>query len=193
MSSERAKMNTLSELHQDHINLTRLLDILERKVARLRDGVHPDFSLMADVVSYVGDYADQYHHPHEDIMYEFFRGRDAELDQRLSACEQEHQTLKQLSGTLSESIEAILNDAVVPMDRFTDQLDAFVSAEKRHLDFEEGEIFPRLDALASEADWQQLEQQIPRPADPLFGEHQAEQYRELYRALLEDMNREEEP
>ncbi|MGB2130660.1 MAG: hypothetical protein ACPHXW_04480, partial [Marinobacterium sp.] len=82
---------------------------------------------------------------------------------------------------------------VVPMDRFTDQLDAFVSAEKRHLDFEEGEIFPRLDALASEADWQQLEQQIPRPADPLFGEHQAEQYRELYRALLEDMNREEEP
>lgn len=186
-------MNTLSELHQDHINLTRLLDILERKVARLRDGVHPDFSLMADVVSYVGDYADQHHHPHEDIMYEIFRGREADLDQLLAECAQEHQTLKQLSGKLSESIDAILHDAVVPMERFTDQLEAFVVAEKRHLDFEEGLIFPRLEALASAVDWQQLEDRLPKPEDPLFGEHQAEQYRELYRALLEDMNREDVP
>lgn len=183
-------MNTLSELHQDHINLTRLLDILQRKVVRLREGVHPDFSLMADVVSYVGDYADQYHHPHEDLMYEFFRGRDSELDKHFAECEQEHRDLKQLSTRLTDSIEAILNDAVMPMDQFTDQLDAFVTAEKNHLDFEEAKIFPRLKELGSEQDWEALAAKIPENPDPLFGEHQAEEYRELYRALMEDMNAE---
>lgn len=184
-------MNTLSQLHQDHINLTHLLDMLQRKVVRLREGIHPDFSLMADVVSYVGDYADQHHHPHEDLMYAFFRGRDAQLDERFAECEQEHQNLKSLSTQLSESIDAILNDAVIPMDRFTDQLDAFVTAEKQHLDFEEAKIFPQLKQLASDQDWTELAAQIPEHADPLFGEHQADQYRELYKALLIDMNSEE--
>ena len=67
-------MNILSELHQDHLNLSRLLEMLDRKVEQLRGGVHPDFSLMAEVVSYVGSYADQHHHPREDKMYAFFQG-----------------------------------------------------------------------------------------------------------------------
>ncbi|GAA0784424.1 hemerythrin domain-containing protein [Marinobacterium sediminicola] len=182
-------MDILSELHQDHVNLSRLLEILDRKVDRLRAGNHPDFSLMAEVVSYVGSYADQHHHPREDKMYAFFQGRDDELDKALSRCEEEHKQLKQLSTHLEESIDGILNDVVMPMDRFTDQLDEFVQAEKRHLDFEEQEIFRLLRSHASEADWQQLDQQLPRSEDPLFGEKQADEYRALYKALMEDMNR----
>lgn len=182
-------MTILSELHQDHINLNRLLEILTYKVERLREGSHPDFSLMADVVAYVGSYADQYHHPREDVMYEYFRGRDAELDKNFDQCEAEHAKLKQLSHDLAESIDGILHDAVMPMDRFTDQLDEFVSTERQHLDFEERELFPGIRKLASDTDWQQLDEALPPPADPLFGEKQAAEYRDLYRALMEDMNR----
>lgn len=182
-------MNILSELHQDHINLSRLLDMLERKIVRLREGNHPDFSLMSEVVGYVGSYADQHHHPREDKMYAFFQGRDAELDQALERCEEEHRELRRLSTHLEESIDGILNDVVMPMDRFTDQLEEFVQAEKRHLDFEEHAIFPPLRTLASSADWQRLEEQLPGAEDPLFGEQQADEYRSLYKALMEDMNR----
>ncbi len=184
-------MNILSELHQDHVNLSRLLEMLDHKVDQLRDGNHPDFSLMAEVVSYVGSYADQHHHPREDKMYAFFQGRDAGLDQAFERCEEDHRALKQLSTHLEESIEGILNDVVMPMDRFTDQLDAFVQAEKRHLDFEEQSIFPPLRNIASEADWQQLAEQLPQSEDPLFGEKQADEYRALYKALMEEMNRSE--
>ncbi len=182
-------MNILSELHQDHLNLSRLLEMLDRKVEQLRGGVHPDFSLMAEVVSYVGSYADQHHHPREDKMYAFFQGRDAALDQAIERCEEEHKELKRLSTHLEESIDGILNDVVMPMDTFTDQLDAFVQAEKRHLSFEEQSLFPPLRTIASEADWQQLDEQLPQSEDPLFGEKQADEYRSLYKALMEDMNR----
>ncbi|GAA0687195.1 hemerythrin domain-containing protein [Marinobacterium maritimum] len=184
-------MNILSELHQDHINLSRLLEMLDRKVERLREGNHPDFSLMAEVISYVGSYADQHHHPREDKMYAFFQGRDSSLDQALEHCEEEHKQLKHLSTHLEESIDGILNDVVMPMDKFTDQLDEFVQAEKRHLNFEEETIFPLLRSIASEADWQQLADQLPQSEDPLFGEKQADEYRSLYKALMEDMNRSE--
>jgi len=182
-------MTTLSELHQDHINLNRLLEMLTHKVTRLREGVHPDFSLMADVVDYVGRYADEHHHPREDVMYEHFRGRDAQLDKGFDQCESEHARLKQLSHDLAESIDAVLHDAVMPMDRFTDQLEAFVTTEREHLDFEERELFPGIRRLASDEDWEQLEEELPQPSDPLFGEKQAAEYRDLYRALMEDMNR----
>lgn len=182
-------MTTLSELHQDHINLNRLLEILVHKVERLRAGNHPDFSLMADVVAYVGRYADQHHHPREDVMYEHFRGRAPELDKGFDQCEAEHAKLKQLSHDLAESIDAILHDAVMPMDKFTDQLETFVTTEREHLDFEERELFPGIRKLAGEQDWKQLESELPQPTDPLFGEKQAAEYRDLYRALMEDLNR----
>lgn len=182
-------MNILSELHQDHINLSRLLEMLERKVGQLRAGNHPDFSLMAEVVNYVGGYADQHHHPREDKLYAYFSGRDAALDQILRQCEAEHGELKRLSTRLEESIDGVLHDAVMPMEQFTDQLDAFVQAEKRHLDFEEEQIFPALLKVADERDWQQLAEQLPQSDDPLFGERQADEYRALYKALLEEMNR----
>ncbi|PSL13232.1 hemerythrin-like domain-containing protein [Marinobacterium halophilum] len=184
-------MNILSELHQDHINLSRLLEMLERKVERLRAGVHPDFSLMAEVVAYVGGYADQHHHPREDLIYAFFRGRSTELDQAFERCEAEHQDLKHLSTRLSDSIDGVLNDVVMPMDQLTDQLDAFVQAEKCHIDFEEQAIFPPLQAMATAADWDQLAEQLPSSDDPVFGEQQADEYRSLYKALMEDMNRSE--
>ena len=94
-----------------------------------------------------------------------------------------------MSTHLEESIDGILNDVVMPMDTFTDQLDAFVQAEKRHLSFEEQSLFPPLRTIASEADWQQLDEQLPQSEDPLFGEKQADEYRSLYKALMEDMNR----
>lgn len=181
-------MTILSKLHQDHINLNRLLGMLAYKVERLHEGSHPDFSLMSDVVGYVGTYADEYHHPQEDIMYEHFRGRDRQLDKGFDQCEAEHAKLRQMSQALIESIDSVLHDAVIPMDRFTDQLDAFVRAEREHLDFEEQKLFPGIRDLASESDWKDLDEKIPQPEDPLFGEKQAAEYRDLYRALMADMN-----
>ncbi|MBA4502074.1 hemerythrin domain-containing protein [Marinobacterium marinum] len=182
-------MNILSELHQDHLNLSRLLEMLDRKVECLRDGQHPDFSLMSEVVGYVGRYADLHHHPREDQMYDFFAGRNPTLDQAVTRCLEQHVELKHLSTHLEESIDGILNDVVMPMDRFTDQLDEFVQAEKRHLDFEEQSIFPLLRDIATETDWQQLQDQLPQSDDPLFGTRQADEYRSLYRALMDDLSR----
>lgn len=181
-------MTILTELHQDHVNLNKLLVILRQKVIKLRAGNHPNFNLMADVIDYISAYADGFHHPREDKMYDYFTGRNSGLDKALESCEAEHEGLKQSSLELREAIDGVLHDAVMPMNEFADLLDRFVSQQTDHLNHEEGEIFPLLEKNATSEDWSVLARNLPTPEDPLFGEKQAQQFTDLYRELIIDMN-----
>ena len=181
-------MTILNELHQDHINLNKMLAILRLKVEKLRAGNHPNFSLMADVVDYISNYADAYHHPREDSMYAHFKGRSDELDAMINSCEKAHHDMRTTCHELADTIDGILHDAVIPMDEFTDKLEAFLDEQSEHLKLEEGSVFPLLQGVASDEDWQQLIAELPKSDDPLFGEKQAAQYSDLYKELIVDMN-----
>ncbi len=181
-------MNIVSELHQDHVNLSKLLSLLDKKIIAMQAGEHPNFSLIADVINYIANYAEVYHHPREDKMYAFFAGRQSDLDEVMHTCEEAHVALKGTGRSLLEVIDEILNDAVIPMTVFIDKLALFVNNEKAHLDFEETKIFPVLNTIASEDDWQALAKRLPTVEDPLFGEKCAEEYVELYKALTEDLS-----
>lgn len=181
-------MTVLTELHQDHVNLNKLLAVLQNKLERLKQGEMPNFILLADAVDYISSYADAYHHPREDEMYAFFSDMAApELQEAIARCHEDHASLKRQSAELLEAVDGILHDAVVPMDQFTGRLDAFLEHQIEHLNLEEGTIFPLLDDMASEQQWQALEQRLPKLDDPLFGEQQKERYMALYTELLQDM------
>lgn len=180
-------MSILADLHKDHINLNRLLDILRAKVDKLRAGTRPNFRLLADAVDYVSDYADRFHHPIEDQMYAFFKGRDAELDALMEDCSQQHRRLHAASHELTDAIDSILNDTPMPMDQFIDRLEVYIEEQTGHLVFEETKIFPALKRVAEPEDWDKLDSELPKNDDPLFGENRSEEYLELYRELVQDM------
>lgn len=181
-------MTLVAELHQDHINLSKLLDILSSKSEKLKQGSDPNFPLMLDVIDYIANYAEQNHHPREDHMYHYFEGRDAQLNVVMDRCHEEHQELKGFGHQLLDEIDGILHDSVIPMDQFIEKLDTFIRNERKHLDFEETEIFPLIEKVAQEKDWIELDKLIPATPDPLFGEKQAEAYISLYKELMVDLN-----
>lgn len=182
------RMTILTELHKDHVNLNKLLVVLRRKVDKLKAGDPPNFNLMGDVIHYIAHYADGYHHPREDKLYDYFRGRSSVLDMHLTDCAAEHGKLKLSSTQLSEAIDGVLHDAVIPMGELVDLLDQFVRLQLDHLDSEEGVLFPLIDDAASEEDWVKLDALLVEQTDPLFGEHKAAEYIDLYRDLIADIN-----
>lgn len=181
-------MTILDQLHQDHINLNRLLEVLEMKIQKLKEGDSPNFQLMSELVEYIGNYADQCHHPREDHMYQYFAKRDANLDKDLKVCEAQHVDLKKLSREVTETVDAVMHDAVIPMSEFIERLENFVLRERAHINFEEKSIFPIINALSNSSDWLALEKTLPQPEDPLFVEKQGEKYRTLYKAMLEEVS-----
>lgn len=181
-------MTILSELHQDHVNLNKLLVILRLKAEALREGSQPSFNLIADVIDYITNYADGFHHPREDELYKYYMGKSDALDSQLHRCSEEHVALKVATEELREAINDVLQDAVRPMRDISDLLDSFVSQQLSHLNAEEGTLFPLIESVATDRDWEKVQAMLPRQDDPLFGAKQASQYTELYRELILDMN-----
>lgn len=77
-------------------------------------------------------------------------------------------------------VDMILQDAVVPSDLFSSQLENFIQQQKRHLDLEEQDIIPLIKQTFDISDWQHLEQEWgTQEEDPVFGETIADRYKQL--------------
>ena len=53
----------IDSLHEDHANLAKLLDALERQLGLFDQGETPDYDIVRGVVDYCLGYPDLYHHP----------------------------------------------------------------------------------------------------------------------------------
>jgi len=163
--------------------MSKLLDLLEKNVEQIVSGERPDLRLMAEAIEYIGYYADLYHHPLEDILYEHFVNRDKALDQLLYSCRKEHRDLAIYSQSALASITLTLMDGMLPMKQIIKVLEEFLQAERDHLNFEEGQVFPMIKRLASDADWKILRKRCVSRLKSELGEFDMMQYRSLYDEL----------
>src|SRR5688500_14287310 len=75
-ADDNADMNDISPMaapiapwHEEHVYFGQLLELLQREVLVFHTGARPNYELMSDIVSYLRDYGDQFHHPREDVAF----------------------------------------------------------------------------------------------------------------------------
>lgn len=175
----------MSQLHLDHMNLSRLLEVLKDKLVRLKAGERPDYQLILDVVTYIVDYADTHHHPLEDQIYDYAIQQYPSSKQALSEVEAEHRLIRDDTREFQQLIENILMDSIVPMETFNQRLEGFIRQQYNHLNQEEGTVFPLLEKLMQDKDWLNLQVKLQTREDPLFGDTVAEEYKRLYKSLIQ--------
>ena len=174
-------MNLLAQLHLDHVNMSKLLLLLEQNLQQIRQGEIPELKLMAEAVEYIGHYADLYHHPLEEEMMQYFVERSTELKKHQFVCHQQHRQLDEKSQQVLAPIALTLLDGILPMEQVLHALEEFLQAQKAHLDFEEREIFPLIKAIACEQDWQFLAQRCKFTAEK--EQFELSQYSAIYAEL----------
>ncbi|EPJ45813.1 MAG: hypothetical protein OFPII_24610 [Osedax symbiont Rs1] len=177
-------MNMLAELHKDHINMSKLLAILEKNIKSTRQGAAADLPLMAEAIEYIGHYADVYHHPLEDIMYTHFAGRSRELDALMRQCQEEHRQLHAQTEQVLLPISEILLDGIQPLSDILSALEKFIATENQHLNFEEAKIFPLIESIASAEDWEVIARKAGFESDTI-DEFEANQYAAIYAELAQ--------
>ena len=175
----------LSSLHKDHLNIARLLTLLKHKLAAIRNEQPVSYFLLRDVVDYLREVSDKFHHPKEDMLYDYYlkyRVVEGEVANRLH---EEHARLLVAGTELKEMVEMILMDAVIPLEQFTAKLEQFIEQQEAHMNYEEGVIFPHLRDSLTEDDWRQLEQLWQNRAinDPLFGAEVSQHFQALAKQL----------
>ena len=182
----------IKELRRDHVNMARLLGILERQVAVFERGERPDWEMISAVVVYFSDYPDLCHHPKEDLIAARMLERDRRRAQAIEGLAAKHEELAALLRRFDEVVRRVLSEAELPRDYFVRAAGEFIDSQRRHIEGEEASFFPLAEKMLSDADLTALKSELPEIRDPLFGEDVEERFETLLQNILDWESRAEQ-
>ncbi|MFD2190474.1 hemerythrin domain-containing protein [Pistricoccus aurantiacus] len=178
----------LKQLRLDHANMARLMHVLHLKYKTLAEGERPNFKLMREVVDYILDYMHGFTLPLEKLCSEHLLERAPQAKDVSQRLGEEYHALNERLKQLSDNLDSILMDAVVPMDRFAEDLKAYLDAHRTYLRHEREELFPLIREHFDDEDLQRLAEAMPEDAQAKLAELQ-----EAYPQLYEEFREAEDP
>ena len=177
--------NVLKTLHTEHAHICRVLDFLEAQVGVLEQGGIPEWDLMGDVMHYMTNFPDLYHHPKEDLIFQRLRERQsgavADIDEILS----EHHELAGLGSKFRAAIQEVECGSVMSVVEFSVMARAYCEVQRHHLELEERVLFPLARQFLLPDDWREIDQAIESRADPIFGHMVKDEYKLIRSALVD--------
>jgi len=134
----------MTELREDHRNMTVVLDLVDGLVEQMEAGKDPDFELFDEIMRYMTVYPDAVHHPKEDIVYEQLRVERPDLAQDLDHVPDDHSDIAHLGSSLRDDVEAVNAGAAVRREKMIEDTVAYVLRLRNHIQWEEEDLFKRV-------------------------------------------------
>jgi hemerythrin-like domain-containing protein len=158
--------NLLALWRAEHVIFARLLDVLEAQIRVFQAGEQPDYGLMADIVGYLKDYADAFHHPREDAAVARLLVRDHSAQGLVRRLEQEHRVIDSAGRELHERLMQITADALVARGVAESAAATYLVYYRHHIGKEESEVMPRMQRMLTDNDWADLAQTLTAGSVP---------------------------
>lgn len=170
----------------EHSKFSRLLNLLEDQVRVFHDGGQPDYELMTDIVYYLTEYADAFHHPREDVGFRLLVKKDPSSAPRINRLLQEHRVIAEAGRQLLERLGAASADVVMPRGDIEAAAATYIVYYRQHIGAEEMEILPRIEKRFDAEDWAEVAGAKSRGKDPLFGENADARFQALRKRIAEE-------
>jgi hemerythrin-like domain-containing protein len=177
--------NLVEQIHHDHINTARVLDLIEKEVERARREQMPDLDLLQDAMRYLTNYSDLVHHRMEDSMFARLVKKEPSAAGEVEVLKQEHEHLAKIGAAFLEIVKDAQSGEFISRDEVIKRGAEYVGALRSHMDAEEVGLLKRARASLSDADLEEIGAQYAATRDPLMEESLKDQYGTLYRSLLE--------
>jgi hemerythrin-like domain-containing protein len=177
-------------LQDEHRYMNLLLGTLEEQLQTSDLSAPGEYFLMQDIVSYLHEYPDVVHHPTEDLLFDKLVRRKPDSEKDVARLRRDHE---KLSGNTADILK-LLDDAA---EQHTPEaaeavrvaLDKYIGRLRRHMGFEESQMFPAAVQCLANKDWQAIESNLDAVQDPLFGSAVAQDYRVLYEYFANRTNK----
>jgi hemerythrin-like domain-containing protein len=173
----------IMRLREEHVRFRKLLDLLEQQLNLFHAGDTPDYALLTDVLHYMINYPDRYHHPREDVIFAHLGRRDARIGQQVDELARQHHAIAESGARLHENLEGVLSGAVMPRRMIEAPGLMYVTYYRSHMDKEEADLFRVAETLLRGEDWDRIDAQTPSGADPIFGGTTDERYASVLRRV----------
>lgn len=173
-----AAIVTLTDEHR-YMNL--LVETLDEHLESTQQPAKGNYFLMQDIVRYMHDYSDQVHHPTEDLMFEKLIQRNPARKKDVARLRREHEFLDKNTSELLKLLEiAAERRSTEDANAAHDAADTYIHRLRKHMQFEESELFPSATRCLTTKDWHGIEACLEASDDPLFGDNVQRDYRVLY-------------
>ena len=179
----KPRVDPIAIWHTEHVYFMRLLDLLDEQVAVFETGSRPNYELMLEIISYLRDYSDRYHHPREDVAFERLAQRRPALAPTLARLRQEHRVIASSGETLARLLTAVVEGAIVPRTEVETAAATYLVYYGKHIAREESDVLVQAARALTDEDWNEVRAAVPEGTDPLFGDTPVHHYRELRRRL----------
>jgi branched-chain amino acid transport system ATP-binding protein len=172
-------------IQRDHINLDRVLNVLETAVDTLSPGqAKPDLETLFLAVYYIRVFPDRCHHPKEEqYLFPALRARCPETAELITRLENQHGQGERLIDALDAALKAF--DAGYPdgLEELRVALRAYVNFQREHISLEERELIPAARKHLQPADWGEINRAFSSDSDPMFGENIETGFRVLFEKI----------
>ncbi len=178
--------NAIATIKEEHRNLGGVLSCLESLVDEIEArGLQPDFKVFHALLNYLEIYLDKFHHPKEDShLFPAVRRRFPQAADTLDELDRQHRQEATLMHGLRFTLSAFESRGSEGAAAFLDAARRYIDFERQHAFLEEREILPLARDHLSEADWAPIDAAFTANADPLFGKTPKQEYRELFRIIV---------
>lgn len=180
VKTNEARSPIIEHLHNEHVNIAGLLDLLETQLDAVYDGDTSALLIALDIMHYIVDYSDLFHHPTEDLIFAKLVERCPAEKTAVDTLLEEHQHLSEVGNRLAAAIRDTVSGFQLRTGVLEERGRAYVELLRRHMDTEEGRLLPLADELLTYADWTAIEAEVESRADPLFGHTVDAQFQRLY-------------
>ena len=179
--------DVMQQLHQDHVNIARLLDVMDTHLKLFQEGEKPDYVLMMDVMQYMTHYPDLFHHPIENLVFTKLSERDPTSRLLVKELMSQHETLASKGADFLDILRTVVEEQMVSRETLESRGKEYVRMLRRHADVEEGQAFPLARSQLTEEDWEEIRETMEHMEDPLFGSTVEKQYLALYEYINEQI------
>ena len=169
--------------HTEHVYFNQLLGLLQKQLDKFHRGEQPNYELILDIVSYLRDYSDTFHHPREDVAFARLAKKCPDMELILARLEQEHRVIAHAGEVLRKLIQDVIDGAVIPRAEVEVAAATYLVYYGNHIAKEEEDVLTLAAGKLTKEDWEAVRTAVTPGRDPLFGTEVEERYRELRRQI----------
>lgn len=173
-------------IEEEHRSLAAVLYGMLYVVREIRYvGVKPDFVLLGAMVHYIDAFLEKFHHPKEDeYLFKLLGTRYPGATSLVERLKQEHESGTVKLRMLREALDRYEQGGRDEFAQFAALVADFAAFHWEHMRLEENDLMPLAARHLTDADWDEIDAAFLGHTDPLFGVKQGDEYRELFRRIV---------
>ncbi|MCB1841683.1 MAG: hemerythrin domain-containing protein [Halioglobus sp.] len=180
----------MKALRAEHRHMATVMQLFQEQLRAIEAGELVDTHVVYEIMDYMVNWPDRFHHPREDIIY----GRLAEVDttarDEVDTLQRDHDESAKRGRKLLADIERwragdIDGKAIVKSGR------EYVEHIHEHMNLEEKLVFPQVESTLSLRDWRELaaDDQLAAVSNPVFGPRVTREFRNVARKMRRGLRR----